>query len=251
MNTKWNLEGKIALITGATKGIGRAIAEEFAFLGASLILVSRNMEELNDLKLELSEFSGKIKVFVGDISQKNIIQDLVGQLDQLDILVNNVGKNIRKQAMEYAEEEWMDVFQTNLFSTWELTRSCFPLLQKSPNPSVIHIASVAGLVDVKSGAPYGMTKAGIIQMTKNLASEWSPFGIRVNSVSPWYIETPLVAPVLNDPVRFGRIIDRTPLKRIGKPQEVASAVAFLAMDKSSYITGQNIIVDGGFSASGL
>ncbi len=251
MNNSWNLEGKKALITGATKGIGRAIAEEFAMLGASLILVSRNLQDLKNFKQHLSNSAGEIEIFTGDISQNETITQLTNKIEHLDILVNNVGKNIRKQAMDYTEEEWLDVFQTNLFSTWELTRRCFPLLQKGNQPSVIHIASVAGMVDVKSGAPYGMTKAGIIQMTKNLATEWAPYGIRVNAVSPWYIQTPLVEPVLNDPERLEKILQRTPLKRIGQPKEIASTVAFLAMEKSSYITGQNIVVDGGFLSSGL
>jgi tropinone reductase I len=251
MNNKWNLEGKTALITGATKGIGRAIAEEFSLLGATLILVSRNEQDLLECKKILSNSNDQIEIHAGDLSKKSFRSYLIQQIQQLDILVNNVGKNIRKSAVDYTDDEWLDVFQTNLFSTWELTRQLLPQLQKGKHPSVIQIGSVAGIVDVKSGSPYGMTKAAIIQMTKNLATEWAPLGIRVNCVSPWYIQTPLVEPVLNDPKRFEKIIDRTPMGRIGQPSEVAATVAFLAMDKSAYITGQNILVDGGFSVSGL
>jgi Tropinone reductase 1 len=116
---------------------------------------------------------------------------------------------------------------------------------------MINIASVAGSIDIQSGPPYGMTKAAIIQLAKHLAVEWAQDNIRVNTVSPWYIDTPLAQPVLTDPERLKKIIERTPMKRVGQPEEIASLVAFLAMDKSSYITGQNINVDGGMMSKGL
>ena len=112
-------------------------------------------------------------------------------------------------------------------------------------------ASVAGTFDVLTGAPYGMTKAAIIQFTRHLAVEWAPANIRVNSISPWYIETPLTAPIMSNVERMKKIIDRTPLGRVGQPEEVAGLTAFLAMDGASYITGQNIMVDGGMSVKGL
>lgn len=127
----------------------------------------------------------------------------------------------------------------------------FPLLKKSGKASVINMASVAGTQDVQSGPPYGMTKAAIIQFSKHLACEWAPFSIRVNTISPWYIETPLTQSVLSQQDRLEMILKRTPLNRVGQPEEVASMAAFLAMDKSSYITGQNIQVDGGMSAKGM
>ncbi|HRX00517.1 MAG TPA: SDR family oxidoreductase, partial [Cyclobacteriaceae bacterium] len=149
------------------------------------------------------------------------------------------------------EQEYRRLFETNLFSLTEICRLAHPLLKKSNNGSVVNIASVAGSIDVQSGPPYGMTKAAIIQLTKHLAVEWAPDKIRVNSVSPWYIETPLTQPVLSQPDRLKKIIDHTPLLRVGQPEEVASAVAYLSMDKASYITGQNLNVDGGFLAKGL
>ncbi len=117
--------------------------------------------------------------------------------------------------------------------------------------SVVNVASVAGRVDVGSGAPYGMTKAALIQLSRNLAVEWARHGIRVNAVSPWYTDTPLVETVLNNPDRLQRIIDRTVLERVAQPEEVAAVAAFLAMDKASYITGQNIEIDGGMAAKGI
>jgi len=159
--------------------------------------------------------------------------------------------NIRKKLVEYVEEEYRQIFDVNLFATIELCRLCQPYLQLGIGASVVNIASVAGSVDVGSGAPYGMTKAALIQLTRNLAAEWAEFGIRVNAVSPWYTDTPLVEKVLKQPDRFQRIIDRTLLNRVAQAEEVAAAAAFLAMDRASYITGQNIVIDGGMAAKGI
>jgi tropinone reductase I len=165
--------------------------------------------------------------------------------------VNNVGTNVRKKFVDYTEEEYRKLFETNLFSLTEITRLSYDLLKNSGSASVINLASVAGTFDVQSGPPYGMTKAAIIQLTRHLAVEWAAAGIRVNSISPWYIQTPLTETVLAQPERLQKILDRTPMNRVGQPEEVASLAAFLAMDLSSYITGQNIMVDGGMSAKGL
>ena len=193
--------------------------------------------------------------YEGDLNNATFRDDLVKRVSEnwskLDVLVNNVGTNLRKKFIEYTESEIRQLFETNLFNMMQLTHACYPLLKKAGNASVVNMASVAGSTDVQSGPPYGMTKAAIIQFTKHLAAEWSADHIRVNAISPWYIETPLTEPVLSNPERLAKILDRTPMGRVGKPEEVASLAAYLAMDKSSYITGQNIAVDGGFSVKGL
>jgi Tropinone reductase 1 len=247
----WTLQGKKALITGGTKGIGLAIARDFLELGAEVLVIARNTKSIQGkLKNSANLFTNE-----GDISNPAFRQDLAQKISdnwgKLDILVNNVGTNIRKKFVEYSETEIRQLFETNLFSMMELTRLCHPMLKKSGHASVINIASVAGMQDVQSGPPYGMTKAAIIQFTKHLAAEWSVDQIRINAISPWYIETPLTEPVLTQPDRLEKILARTPMGRIGKPAEVASLACYLAMDKSSYITGQNISVDGGMSAKGL
>ena len=240
--------GKKALVTGGTKGIGLAIVNDLLELDVEVITIARSNPK--DL------FEGKnITVLEGDLTdgnfRKQIIETIQKRWGKLDILVNNVGTNIRKKTIEYTEEEIRKVFEINLFSMVDLSRQAFPLLKESGKASVINIASVAGSFDVQTGSPYGMTKSAIIQLTRNLAVEWAPHNIRVNTVSPWYIETPLTKPVLSQPDRLQKIIGRTPMNRVGQPEEVSGIVAFLAMDKSSYITGQNIMVDGGFSANGL
>lgn len=244
----WTLQNKKALITGGTKGIGLAVTKEFIELGAEVMVVAR---KTSDLPIK----SEKIISLQGDVTdasfRKEIIQTLTDRWRRLDVLVNNVGTNIRKSFVEYSEEEYRQLFETNLFGMVDLTQRAFPLLKNSQKASVVNIASVAGSVDVQSGPPYGMTKAAIIQLSRHLAAEWAQHHIRVNTVSPWYIETPLTEAVLSQPARLEKILARTPMARVGQPEEVASLVAYLAMDKSSYITGQNIMVDGGMSVKGL
>jgi tropinone reductase I len=247
----WTLQGKKALITGGTKGIGLAIAREYLELGAEVLVIARNTKTIQGKV----KHSANLFTYEGDLNDAGFRKELVKRVSEnwgkLDVLVNNVGTNIRKKFIEYSEEEIRQLFETNLFSMLQLTHACHPFLKKSGHASVINIASVAGMVDVQSGPPYGMTKAAIIQLTRHLAAEWSADHIRVNTISPWYIETPLTEPVLSQPDRLEKILARTPLGRVGKPEEVASLAAYLAMDKSSYITGQNISVDGGMSVKGL
>ncbi len=247
----WSLEGKKAVITGGTKGIGLAIVKEFLDLGAEVLVVARSTKSIEN-KLRNS---ARLFRLDGDVTnpafRQVLLQKVKDNWGTLDVLVNNVGTNIRKKFVEYSEEEYRSLFETNLFSMTALTQGAFEFLKKSGNASVINIASVAGTFDVQTGPPYGMTKAAIIQLSRNLAAEWAPFNIRVNSVSPWYIQTPLTESVLAQPDRLEKIIARTPMARVGQPDEVSGIVSFLAMNKSSYITGQDIMVDGGMSVKGL
>jgi NAD(P)-dependent dehydrogenase (short-subunit alcohol dehydrogenase family) len=246
----WTLQNRRALVTGGTKGIGLAVTSEFIELGADIVVVARKTGDIANLVK-----SERLTLLEGDTTdpsfRKEIVRHISDRWGKLDILVNNVGTNIRKNFIEYSEEEYRGLFETNLFGMVDLTQKSFSLLKNSGNASVINIASVAGSVDVQSGPPYGMTKAAIIQLSRHLAAEWAQHHIRVNTVSPWYIETPLTESVLSQPARLEKILARTPMARVGQPQEVASLVAFLAMDKASYITGQNIMVDGGMSIKGL
>ena len=252
----WHLKGKKALITGATKGIGRAIAEEFLALGADILIVARNEKEVVETVAEWQKQGHNAFGCVADVSKSDErlkvienVQQVFG--DSLDILVNNVGTNIRKQLIDYQEDEYRQIFEVNLFSVVEMCRLCYPFLKNGVGANVVNVASVAGFLDVSSGPPYGMTKAAEIQLTRHLAVEWASVGIRINAISPWYTATPLTVPVLTNRERLDKIIARTPLSRVAEPEEMASVVAFLAMDKASYITGQNISVDGGMSVKGL
>jgi tropinone reductase I len=253
--TNWDLRGKRALITGATKGIGKAIAEEFLDLGAEVIIVARDKLALDEL-VRLWQTEGKpVTGVAGDVSNaadreriKVVVEERWGALD---VLVNNAGTNVRKKFEEYSEEEIRYVLDVNFFSAVELSRMCLHYLRLGIRSSVINIASVSGSVDTRSGAPYATSKAALIQLSRVLAVEWAEYGIRVNTVSPSYTETPLTAAILSQPDRLQNIVDRTPLRRVAQVEEVAGAVAFFAMDKASYITGQNIVIDGGLLAKGL
>ena len=247
----WNLNNKKALITGGTKGIGYATAEEFLSLGAMVIIVARNENEVNSTVSKWNEKGLDAYGVAADIStdegRLKLFKSVREKWEDVDILVNNVGTNIRKQFNDYTTSEYQQVFNVNTFSTIEITKMFFPLLQISGNATIINVASVAGMLDAETGIPYGMTKAAEIQLTKGLANEWAKYGIRVNTVSPWFTRTPLTAPLFDNPQLMERVLKRTPLNRAAEAEEIANVIAFLAMDKSSYITGQNIAVDGGMT----
>ncbi len=255
MLNRWTLSEKRALITGGTRGIGLAIAREFLNFGAEIFVVARNARNLENCLREWQRQDFKADGASLDISnpdnRNRLFQIINKKWDRLDILVNNVGTNIRKKTLEYSEEEYDHILQTNLHSVFDLCRKSYPLLKKSGNASIVNITSVAGLTHMRTGSPYGMSKAALEQLTRNLAVEWAVDNIRVNTVAPWYIDTPLTQPVLKNKKYLNEILSKTPLKRIGDPQEVACVVAFLCMPAAAYVTGQCIPVDGGFLINGF
>jgi Tropinone reductase 1 len=254
---RWRLDGQLALVTGGTAGIGRAIARELLGFGARVLVAARDADGLDATRMELEEEfpDGEIRTCVADVSddeQRRELLDWVEDIDDgLNILVNNAGGNITKPANDYTEDEWRGIFETNLFSAFELSRLAYPLLVKHAASAIVNVGSVSGITHVRSGAPYGMTKAAMHQMTRNLACEWAEDGIRVNAVAPWYIRTRRTSGKLADPDYLDDVLLRTPMGRIGEPEEVAAAVAFLCLPASSYITGECIAVDGGFLRYGF
>ena len=253
-DSAWRLDGSRALITGGSSGIGLAVAREFAALGADLLLVARGPDRLQKVCAELqSEFPNRsvqaIAADVAVVEERERIRAAAG--DSLQLLVNNAGINIRKRMSELSLEEYRQVQQVNLESCFELCRLLHPALVEGAPAAVVNNASVAGLTHLRTGAPYGMSKAAMIQLTRNLAVEWAGEGIRVNSVAPWYIHTPLADQVLADREYRQEVIDRTPLGRVGQASECARAIAFLCMPAAAYITGQCLAVDGGFSVYGF
>jgi Tropinone reductase 1 len=254
---RWRLDGQLALVTGGSAGIGRAIARELLGFGARVLIAARHGDGLDAARAELEEEfpDGELRSFVADVAddeQRSALLDWVEDIgDGLNILVNNAGGNITKPANDYSEDEWRGIFETNLFSAFELARGAYPMLTKHAASSIVNVGSVSAVTHVRSGAPYGMSKAAMHQMTRNLAVEWAEDGVRVNCVAPWYIRTRRTSGKLADPDYLDEVLLRTPMGRIGDPEEVAAAVAFLCLPASSYITGECIAVDGGFLRYGF
>jgi tropinone reductase I len=245
--TPWRLDGRRALVTGGTKGIGRAVVEELGALGAHVTFCAR---DANDVAALAKTTGGHgIASDVTTREGRNAIIEAIRAGGPLHVLVNNVGTNDRKAFVDYTDEEIARLIEINLSSFLSLTRDLHPLMARPS--SIVNVGSVAGLTAMRTGVPYAVTKAAMTQATRTLALEWAKEGIRVNTVAPWYTRTPLTEPILARPEAVATIIARTPLGRVAEPVEVARAVAFLAMDASSYVTGQCLVVDGGFTIHGL
>lgn len=254
---RWRLDGQLALVTGGSAGIGRAVARELLGFGADVLLAARDATALESTRNELLEDfpDGQVQTFVADVGieeQRRELLDWVEDFGEgLHLLVNNAGANLGKPSTDYADDEWREIFEVNLFAAFELSRYLHPLLTRHAASSIVNVGSVSGLTHVRTGAPYGMSKAAMHQMTSNLAVEWAGDGVRVNAVAPWYIRTRRTSDKLADPDYLDEVLLRTPMGRIGEPEEVAAAVAFLCLPAAGYITGACIAVDGGFLRYGF
>mmetsp|Transcript_46192 Transcript_46192/g.100364 ORF Transcript_46192/g.100364 Transcript_46192/m.100364 type:complete len:287 (-) Transcript_46192:69-929(-) len=258
-----DMAGRRCLVTGGTSGIGRAIVEELLKVGARVLTCARTEENLRALHSAFPEESAaeRLQTIVADVStaegRKAVLDAARARFVALDVLVNNAGINIRKATVDYTEEDIAKITSTNWESCLGLCRGAFELLRAAAEgnegtSAIVNISSVAGgPTAMFSGSIYASLKAAMNQLTRNLACEWGRKGIRVNAVAPWYIWTPLASKVLKDEKFHQQVKSRTPLDRVGEPEEVARAVAFLCGPASSYITGQTLAVDGGYSVHGF
>lgn len=252
-NSKWRLDRKKVLITGGTKGIGLATTNEFLRLGAQVIITARNPDRIESCITNWRASGFEVHGIAGDVGKQedrlHLFEFVRDKWGALDILINNAGTNIRKPTMAYSDEEISTIFNTNLASAFGLCRLFYPMLRTAKNGCIINVSSIAGLSHMRSGSPYGMTKAAMNQMTRNLAVEWGKDGIRVNTIAPGFTKTPLTEFWQSNEAYMEELTRKTPLGRIGAPEEIAGAIAFLAMPISSFTTGQCLVIDGGFIAN--
>jgi NAD(P)-dependent dehydrogenase (short-subunit alcohol dehydrogenase family) len=243
----FRLDGKKALVTGAARGLGKAIADGLAESGATVYGTSRDAESAR----LISERYGTPS-FPVDITKPTQIlrftEDLLQESGGIDLLVNNAGVNIPKPALELTIEDWDTVFDTNLKGSFFLSTSIARHWIKSETQgAIVNIASQAGIVGIEERAAYGTSKAGLIHLTKILALEWAPAGIRVNAVAPTFVRTELTASTLSRPDWAAELLSRIPIGRFGEPEDIAGAVAFLLSDAASLITGHTLAIDGGYT----
>ena len=260
MSSRWRLDGYNAIVTGGSKGLGRACVEELLELGANVLITARGEAELQAVSDELIiKHPGRLSFIAADVSTEDGRAKLIERATELfdagvvDILVNNVGTNDRKPASDVTAADYEKLVSTNQTSAFFLSTALLPMLRKSTNgASVVNVTSLAGIRSSGTGVVYAMTKAAMTHMSEALACEWAGYGIRVNAVAPWMARTPLLeAAVAKDPTALDAAKAATPLGRLGEPRDTAGAVAFLCMPSAAYITGQVLAVDGGLAAQGF
>jgi gluconate 5-dehydrogenase len=246
-----DLSGRVVLVTGAGSGLGRAMAWGLACRGASCAIVDRDGELAQACAKEIETSLGRRAIAVrGDVSKEDDVERAVAQvlagLGRIGVLINNAGHNIRKPLIDYSCEEFDSLHAVHVRGTFLFCRAVGRHMRERRTGAIINIASMLGHVGAENVAPYAAAKASLIQMTKVLALELAPHGIRVNAIAPGYIDTPLTRQ--HAPQVRQRIIDTTPLGRFGEARELIGAALFLASDASSFVTGTSLIVDGGWTA---
>jgi NAD(P)-dependent dehydrogenase (short-subunit alcohol dehydrogenase family) len=247
----FELKGKIAMITGSTRGLGEVSAKALAGAGADIAVCGRNADDMNRVTGEIRDMGRRADGFFIDVTSKESVAEAVGRIlesfGRIDILINNAGVNYRVPVLEFPEEEWDLVINTNLKGYFLVAQSVVPQMLKNGYGKVINMSSILGTVGLPNQLAYASAKGGVDQMTKVMAIEWAKQGVRVNAIGPTYFETELVTQIRNDPERFNFINERTPMGRWGYLPELEGAVIFLASPASDFVTGQTIYVDGGWT----
>jgi NAD(P)-dependent dehydrogenase (short-subunit alcohol dehydrogenase family) len=238
------LTGRIALVTGAGKGIGKAIAESLHANGAQIIAVARTKSDLDDLAVELGE---RVECWPLDVTGDELVERITG-LDRLDILVNNAGGNRPEPMVDVSDENLDFILNLNVRSAYRISRSAAQVMIRQSSGAIVQMSSQMGHVGSPGRTVYCMTKHAIEGLTKAMAVELAPHGIRVNSVAPTFISTPMTEPMFEKPEFKEFVMRMIPLRKIGKPEDVAEAVLYLASDRSAMITGHSLVVDGGWTA---
>ncbi|MBZ5724844.1 MAG: SDR family oxidoreductase [Acidobacteriia bacterium] len=244
------LTGKIAIVTGASRGIGRAIAETFARAGASVVICGRKQETLDRVAAEMGGAPGAILPLACHVGRADDVRRMVEEthraFGKVDILVNNAGTNVAwGPALEIDEERFDKMIEINLKSAFRLIQAVAPGMCRRSSGSIVNIASIAGLRPLANSMVYNVTKAALIMMTQSYALELGPKGVRVNAIAPGFVETALSEHYWKGEDRRVKLVEQQPIRHLGQPGEVAEMALLLASDRGSYITGQTMVVDGG------
>lgn len=248
-NTVKDLEGRVALVSGASRGIGRAIALKLAQQGARVAVNARALENAEKVAVEIGEMGGDAIAFQADVKDSKSVKDMFSEVtarwEKVDILVNNAGINRDTLLLKMSEEAWGDVIETNLTGAYNCTKMALRSMMRLRWGRIISVASIAGLMGNAGQANYSASKAGLIAFTKSVAKEVGSLNITANAIAPGFIVTDMTDRVPEEMKEA--ILKMTPLGRYGQPEEVAELVAFLAGDKAAYISGQVIAIDGGIT----
>jgi NAD(P)-dependent dehydrogenase (short-subunit alcohol dehydrogenase family) len=249
------LNGKVAVVIGGTSGIGRAIAHGLAEAGADVIPTSRRMEQVEAAATEIEERGRRTLRLASDVSDRSSLQHLLDEnvraFGKVDILVNCAGRTKRGPTLDFMEEDWDTIIETNLTGTLRACQVFGRHMLERGYGRIINIASLSTFVALHEVAAYAASKAAVASLTKSLAVEWSERGVNVNAIAPGVFRTALNQKLLDETERGREFLLRTPMKRFGKVEELAGAAIFLASDAASFVTGEVLVVDGGFLASGV
>ena len=241
------LKGKVAVVTGASRGIGRAIAQAFAREGAAVVICGRKQETLDPVAAEIGGDVLPVACHVGRADQiQRLIETTSARFGKIDILVNNAATNIAQEPVLQIDEGKFDkMIEVNLKSAFRLTQAIAPGICERGWGAIINIASISGIRPQLEGMLYSMTKAALIMMTQSYALELGPRGVRVNAIAPGMIQTVLSEYYWKDEAKRAKVMEDQPIKHLGQPEEIAELAVLLASDRGSYITGQTIVADGG------
>lgn len=251
MNTI-SLEGKVAVITGASRGLGRAMAVALGGAGVKLALVSRDRGKLEETAAEAAKLGAESAIFQIDVTDESQVRalerDVIARFGRADILINNAGIAIRKTVVDYTLEEWHRVMDTNLTSVFLMCRSFVPHMRGRGYGRVINISSIMGHISLPLRSAYSASKAGVIGFTRALALELATDGISVVAISPGPFATEMTAPLRSSPEQMQQFNSSVPMQRWGEPEEIGKLALFLCSDGASYITGTDVVIDGGWTA---
>jgi NAD(P)-dependent dehydrogenase (short-subunit alcohol dehydrogenase family) len=250
-NPLFDLTGKVAIVTGASRGLGQSFARALAAAGADLVLTSRQPETLREFQREIEAMGRRALALALDVREQESIRRMAGQaaahFGRIDILVNNAGCNVRKPALEVTWDDWNLVLDTNLRGTFFVAQAVAPHMIARRRGRIINIGSVTAVAGYAGLGPYGASRGGVKQLTMSLADDWGVHGITVNCLAPGWFKTAQNAVLYENQEWVRYLCDRIPLKRPGQPRDLDGAIVFLASDASDYVTGQTLLVDGGIS----